>query len=150
MAKARRSRDKKEAAREKIARTVVDVILGEAAYRATPEERLRDMQAIESVIMNRAQRLHVPPEAEVSNHVQFNAYGTRLPAGAEEYRRLAELALRDVQTVGPVNNATYYATPEAVPGLLEEMPELQRVTETVGHIYFDDPLNGKIVTAAGV
>jgi hypothetical protein len=150
MAKARRSRDEREAAQERIARSVVDVILGEAAFRATPDERLRDMQAIASVIMNRAQRLHVTPEDVVSNHRQFNAYGVKLPAGSEEYRRLAELALRDVRTVGPVNNATYYATPERVPHLLEEMPELQRVTQTVGHIYFDDPLNGRIVTAAGV
>jgi hypothetical protein len=142
---------RRRAAREKIARSVVDVILGEAAFNVTPEERLRDMQAIASVIMNRAQRLGVTPEEVVSGrfyadgklHKQFDAYDKPLPKGSGQFQRLAELALRDVEVAGPVNNATYYATPDAVHWLPDG---LQFAAQTAGHMYFDDPQLRNIVT----
>src|SRR4029450_9827473 len=118
------------AARRKIARSVVDVVLGEAAFQATPEERFQDMRAIASVIMNRARRLQVTPEEVVSAvkgaNKQFDAYNTRLPEGAEEYRKLAELALEDVKRAGPITGAIYYATPAALAGLLEGNPQFRR------------------------
>jgi len=146
---AKRVRSTGKARSEKVARSLVDVILGEAAFLATTEQRFRDMQAIASVIINRAQRLHVTPEQVIAAPGQFDAYGTNLPEGSEEFRKLAELALRDVQVAGAVNNAIYYATPERVPHLLDKIPSLQRLTETVAHVYFDDPSNERIKTTLG-
>src|SRR4051794_28069773 len=117
----------------KVARSVLDVILGEAAYRTTQEGRLRDMQAIASVIMNRARRLGVTPEEVVSavrgSNKQFDAYNKELPAGSGQYRKLAKLALRDIQTVGPVTGATYYARPDKLPELLAGNSQFRRVGE---------------------
>jgi len=141
------------ASNKKVARSVPDVILGEAAYQTTPEGRLRDMLAIASVIMNRARRLQVTPEEVVSavrgSNKQFDAYNKELPAGSERYRKLAELALRDIRTAGPVTGATYYARPANLPQLLDGNPQFQRVGRTAAHVYFEDPLRKGIVTASG-
>lgn len=125
--------------------TVADVILGEAAY-GTPEERLEDMMAIASVIANRAEQLGVTPEEVVSAPGEFSAYNKDLPAGVEAYRDLAEQAIADVEKNGPVNNATFYATPSATGGLPKG---LEQTGKTAGHVYFSDPLNRAIQTAAG-
>lgn len=150
MAKARS--ESGNAAPEKIARTVVDVILGEAAFRTNPRQRLEDMRAIASVIVNRARRLGVTPQEVVAGRhrskkgflrKQFDAYDKRLPSGAEEFRQLAEMALRDVVVAGPLNDATYYATPDRV----ENLPKGLRFSDqTAGHLFFDDPEMRNIVT----
>ena len=127
------------------ARTVTDVILGEAV-RGTPEERYRDMLGIASVMVNRANMLGVSLEDVVQNTNEFNAYGRALPGGVNAYRDLAEQALTDVLQNGPVNNATFYATPAAA----DNLPNgLSFVDQTTGHMYFNDPLNRAIGTAVG-
>lgn len=127
------------------ARTVEDVILGEATY-GTPEERFRDMLAIASVIDNRARQLGVTPEEVISAPGQFSAYNRALPAGVDRYRALAKSALDMVKTNGPVHRATFYATPDAVGNLPSG---LAQVGQTTGHIYFDDPANRPIRTSVG-
>jgi hypothetical protein len=139
----------------KIARSTIDVILGEAAGGAT-DIRYADMLAIASVIMNRARQLGVTPDEVVSGRAQFRAYGSKLPPGVEKYRQLAERALRESQavgradtpdgTLGRINEATYYATPSDVKYLPKRLRELGR---TSGHRYFYDPLNRNVVTAVG-
>lgn len=112
-------------------RTIIDVILGEA--RAGD---IDDMRAIASVIVNRALATDATLAEVVSARGQFDAYGKSLPKGVEAYREQALQALAEVLTTGPVHNATFYATPNAVenlPGGLEE------VDATDGHIYFTDP-----------
>jgi hypothetical protein len=127
------------------AKSVTDVILGEAVS-GSPEKRYEDMKAIASVMVNRARSLGVPLETVVQNQREFNAYNKRLPSGVNAYRGLAEQALNEVITNGPVHNATFYATPAAkgnLPkGLVEE-------TRTGGHVYFSDPKNRAIGTAVG-
>ena len=127
------------------ARTVEDVILGEATY-GTPEERFRDMLAIASVIDNRARKLGVTPEEVVAAPGQFSAYNRALPAGVDRYRALAKSALDMVKTNGPVHRATFYATPDAAGNLPSG---LAQVGQTTGHIYFDDPANRPIRTSVG-
>jgi hypothetical protein len=142
------------ASERKVAQSVVDVILGEAAH-TTPEGRLRDMQAIASVIMNRARRQHRTPQQVVAaystkgNKVykQFDAYGGLIPEGAEKYRQLAERALRDIEGAGPITDATYYKTPEAwAAGRNPPPPPFLQVLQTDGHIFKIDPANRNIIT----
>ncbi len=86
------------------AKSVVDVILGEATW-GTEDERYQDMLAIASVIANRSRILGVTPSQVVSNHGEFNAFDKDLPDGVEKYRRRAEKALMEVQTKGSVHTA---------------------------------------------
>jgi hypothetical protein len=152
MAKARSTRNASSS--KKTARSVIDVILGEAVS-GPPDERYEDMLAIASVIMNRAQRLGVTPTQVVSATgrtgedkivKEFDAYAKELPAGVETYRELAERALREVAIAGPVNDATFYATPTRVGSLPGGLREL---TRTTGHRYFDDPQSRSIRTSLG-
>ncbi|GLS29301.1 hypothetical protein [Neomesorhizobium albiziae] len=104
------------------------------------------MLGIASVITNRATLGNVTPEDVVSAPGQFSAYGKSLPAGAEEFRGLAEQAWGTAQTIGPVTPATYYSTPAAarnLPGGLEP------VDQTTGHVYHVDPQNRAFRTAKG-
>jgi hypothetical protein len=142
------------ASERKVAQSVLDVILGEAAH-TTPEGRLLDMQAIASVIMNRARRQHRTPEQIISaysvrdkkSEKQFDAYNKELPESAEKYRQLAERALRDIQGAGPITDATFYATPEAwATGYNPPPPAFKQVLQTDGHIFKIDPANRNIIT----
>lgn len=128
-----------------IARTVEDVVLGEATY-GTRQERFEDMVAIASVIENRARGLSVTHLDVVADRREFNAYGKALPSGVEKHRDLARKAIEQVQKYGPVHNATFYATPAAAKNLPSG---LKSVTETKGHQYFVDPQNRAIRTAQG-
>ena len=67
-----------------IARTPIDVMLGEMAYGVSDETRYADLQAIASVISNRATALGVTYDQVVANQGQFNAYGKSLPPGRSE------------------------------------------------------------------
>lgn len=127
------------------ARSVVDVILGEAVS-GTPQQRYQDMVAIASAMVNRANKLGVPLEDVVSVRSEFNAYGRSLPAGVDRYRDLAERALTDVLTNGPVHPGSFYATPAAKGNLPKGLSE---VTRTTGHVYFEDPHDRSIRTAQG-
>lgn len=127
------------------ARTVADVILGEAVS-GSPAKRYADMKAIASVIANRARALGVTPEQVVSNRREFNAYGKSLPAGVGAYRSLAQRALDDVATNGPIHSGTFYATPKAAGNLPKG---LKQETATTGHIYYSDPQNRAIGTQLG-
>lgn len=127
------------------ARTVADVILGEAAS-GSPAKRYADMKAIASVIANRARALGVTPEQVVSNRREFNAYGKSLPAGVGAYRSLAQRALDDVATNGPIHSGTFYATPNAAGNLPKG---LKQEAATSGHIYYSDPQNRAIGTSLG-
>lgn len=127
------------------ARTVEDVILGEAAS-GTPEQRYRDMLAIASVISNRANQLGVSVDNVIANQREFNAYNRSLPAGASAYRSMARQALDEVQRTGPVTTATFYATPSAVGNLPGGLNQVHR---TAGHVYYEDPQARAIGTALG-
>ena len=125
--------------------TVIDTILAEAGG-STPAERLEDMKAIASVILNRSVQLGKPLEDIISVPSEFNAYGKAFPPGVEKYRALAEQALKEVQENGPVHDATFYATPKAA----HRLPDgLQAETETAGHQFFSDPERRSIRTAQG-
>jgi hypothetical protein len=80
----------KMANKTRLARSVVDVILREAAFNTTPLGRLRDMQSIASVILNRARRQGITPQQVVSAYNQFEGYNKPIPEGADRYRKLAE------------------------------------------------------------
>lgn len=127
------------------ARTVTDVILGEAVS-GTPEERYNDMLHVASVMVNRSKQLGVPLEDVVSVNREFNAYGKALPAGVNAYRSLAEQALTDVLNNGPVTDATFYATPAAASNLPKG---LTKVGKTKGHNYYSDPYGRAIGTTQG-
>lgn len=127
------------------ARSVVDVVLGEAVS-GTPEQRYRDMKAIASVIVNRSRALGVDPQQVVAKRSEFNAFGKALPPGVDKYREMAAQAVRDVEENGPVHNATFYATSQSVRNLPDG---LKQVDATAGHVYFEDPQNRAINTAAG-
>jgi hypothetical protein len=129
-----------------MAKTVIDVILGEAKA-----GDLEDMKAIASVIANRAAALGVSMEDVVSavdakGNKQFDAYGKAIPPGTGKYRDIAEQALNDVLTNGPVHNATFYATPAAKNNLPSG---LKQETKTAGHVFFSDPQARSILTAQG-
>lgn len=124
------------------AKTVVDVILGEAKAGS-----YQDMLAIASVISNRATGGRTSFQDVVSRTSEFNAYGKPLPSGVNQYRSMAEKAIEQVKTTGPIHNATFYATPKAQGNLPKG---LQKVTSTDGHIYFTDPQQRPIYTASGL
>lgn len=128
------------------AKSVIDVMLGEAGGK-TAEQRYNDMLHIASSIVNRARMTGQSIEDIALSRSQYNAYGKRLPGGVEQYRDLAERALNEVLTSGPVTSATYYATPSAVdnlPGRLAFEAETAN-----GHQYFSDPEFRGIVTRRG-
>lgn len=127
------------------AQSVIDVMLGEAGGR-TAEQRLNDMRHIFSSMVNRARMTGQSIEDIALSRSQYNAYGKRLPAGVEKYRDLAEQAIQDVLSNGPVTSATYYATPAAVDNLPSR---LAYETETASHRYFSDPELRGIVTRKG-
>lgn len=129
-----------------LARTPAQVIAGEATYRGTLADTYRDMQAIASVISNRAALLGVSQQQVVGVNSQFNAYNKSLPAGAASYVDLAQQALDDVALNGPINNATFYATPTATKNLPSG---LQSEDETAGHQFFSDPHMRAIKTSVG-
>jgi hypothetical protein len=124
------------------AKTVVDVILGEAKAGS-----YQDMLAIASVISNRATGGRTSFQDVVSRTSEFNAYGKPLPSGVNQYRSMAEKAIEQVKTTGPIHNATFYATPKAQGNLPKG---LEKVTSTDGHIYFTDPQQRPIYTASGL
>ena len=124
------------------AKTVVDVILGEAKAGS-----YQDMLAIASVISNRATGGRTSFQDVVSRTSEFNAYGKPLPSGVNQYRSMAEKAIEQVKTTGPIHNATFYAKPKAQGNLPKG---LQKVTSTDGHIYFTDPQQRPIYTASGL
>lgn len=127
------------------ARTVTDVVMGEAGGK-TAAQRFNDMKHIASVMVNRALATGTTIEDVALNRSQFNAFGKRLPAGVEKYRNLAQKAIEDVLTNGPVTDATYYATPAAKKNLPKG---LDAETKTASHEYFSDPHGRAIVTRQG-
>lgn len=126
-----------------VARSVAEVIAGEAV---SGPGRYDDMLAIASVIANRSLYHGVTPQQVVARQSEFNAYGKPLPKGANRYVEMAERALRQIQETGPIHRGTFYATPE----MAHNLPGgLRRITQTRGHVYFDDPQRRPINTAAG-
>lgn len=130
-----------------IARTPIDVMLGEMAYDVSDATRYADLQAIASVISNRATALGVTTEQVVANQNQFNAYGKSLPPGAAAYRDLAQAAWDDVSQNGPTHSGLFYATPAAAKNLPSGLNEVAEVTG--GHRYFEDPYGRAINTSVG-
>lgn len=130
-----------------IARSPVDVMLGEMAYGVSDATRYADLQAIASVISNRATALNVTPQQVVAKQSEFNAYGKGLPPGASAYRDLAEAAWNDVATNGPTHTGMFYATPAAVGNLPKGLREVTEVEG--GHRYFEDPHGRAIKTSVG-
>lgn len=125
--------------------SVIDTILGEAVS-GTKAQRYQDMLGVASVISNRATITGQTPHSIVSAPNQFGAFGKRAPKGTSAYRSLAQKAWDTVQKLGPVHNATFYATPGATKNLLGG---LAPVTSTKGHQYFYDPQNRAIATSVG-
>jgi len=129
----------------KVARSLVDVVLGEAVH-GSPVQRYEDMKAIASAVVNRANALGVSIKDVISAKGQFDAYGKSLPPDVEAFRDLAEKAIAEVAKFGPTHPGMFYATPKAV----DNLPKgLQPVAQTAGHVYFDDPQNRAIATAKG-
>jgi hypothetical protein len=128
-----------------LARTDAQVIAGEAV-RGTLQQRFQDMLNIASVAYNRAKMTDTTMSDVFSAPGQFNAYGQKMPAGTRSLVGLAQAAIDQVNKYGPVNKATYYATPSAVNNLPDG---LNYETETAGHVYKSDPLNRAIITAQG-
>jgi hypothetical protein len=129
-----------------IARSPAQVIAGEAVS-GTPQERWNDMLNIASTMYNRAVMTGVPISDISSVQSQYNAYGQPLPSGTASYVDMAQQALDYVAANGPVNKATFYATPAAVNNL---PPGLEPVTSDTGHVFFSDPQFRSILTAQGV
>lgn len=127
------------------AQSFVDVVLGEAVH-GSPVQRYEDMKAIASAVVNRANALGVSVKDVISAKGQFDAFGKSLPPGAEAFRALAEKAIADVVQFGPTHAGMFYATPSATKNLPSG---LQPVTQTAGHIFFDDPKNRAIATSQG-
>lgn len=125
--------------------SVIDTILGEATF-GTKAQRYQDMLGIASVISNRATVTGQTPHSIVSAPNQFGAFGKSAPKGTSAFRSLAQKAWDTVQKLGPVHNATFYATPSATKNLPSG---LSPVTSTKGHQYFFDPQNRAIATAVG-
>lgn len=123
------------------AQTIVDTILGEAK----PGD-FQDMLGIASVMSNRVAQTKQSWQSVVKAPGQFTAYNKALPPGVEQFHDMAVKALHQVMTQGPINNATYYATPEAVGNL---PGQLAAVAQTQGHMYFSDPKNRAIGTTKG-
>lgn len=124
------------------ARSVVDVILGEAKAGS-----YQDMLAIASVIANRSRGSGDSWQDIVSRESEFNAFGKSLPSGVDKHRDLAEKAIREVEQNGPIHNATFYATPTHT----RYLPNgLNQVSATDGHVYFTDPQQRPIYTANGL
>lgn len=128
------------------ARTVADVVLGEAVH-GSRANRFADMLGIMSVIDNRARLTGTTWQDVISAPGQFDAYGKALPPGVTAYRDLAEEAIKSVRIGGPIHTGTYYATPKATKNLPQG---LVAVTATTGHRYFSDPMSRAIKTAQGV
>jgi murein DD-endopeptidase MepM/ murein hydrolase activator NlpD len=125
--------------------SVVDTVMAEAGGK-TPAERFRDMKAIASVIANRARMLGVSMQDVVGIQSEFNAFGKKMPAGVESLRAMAEQAVADVVNNGPINNATFYSTPETT----DNLPSgLSKEDETAGHHFFSDPQARAIRTVQG-
>lgn len=125
---------------------VPSVIAGEAVS-GSLEDRWNDMVNIASVISNRAQMLGVTPQEVIANTDEFNAYNRALPPGVnQDIVDLAQQAMDYVEQNGPVNNATFYATPAAANNLPNG---LNYETETTGHQFFSDPQTRAIGTANG-
>jgi hypothetical protein len=130
-----------------IAKSVQDVILGEAAYTGVKDITYADMMGIASVIKNRALALGVDYDDVISVNSEFDAYGKQLPPGVGAYRSLAEDAWADVLTNGSITDATFYATPAAVDNLPSGLE--QQAAVPGGHVYFSDPLERSIKTKLG-
>lgn len=128
-----------------VARTPAEVLAGEAAS-GTSQQRWNDMLNIASVMVNRAAMLGVSLDDVVSVQNQFNAYNRQMPPGTQSLVDMAQAAIDQVQEQGPVNNATFYATPTAVGNLPNG---LVVETETAGHQFFSDPAMRAIQTAVG-
>jgi hypothetical protein len=134
-----------------VARTVTDVILGEAVgdsktRSVTREQRYEDMVAIASAIQNRAVGTGVPPEDIVAHRAEFNAYGKAFPPGSKAYADLAKKAWDEVQKNGPVHSGWFYATP----GKTGNLPKgLEFEAETTGHKFYSDPQGRSFRTASG-
>lgn len=130
-----------------IAKSIQDVILGEAAYTGISDVTYADMMGIASVINNRAIALGVPAQDVVSVQGEFNAFGNRLPAGVNAYREMAEKAWADVVENGSITKSTFYSTPAATQNLPSGL--VQEAAVPGGHVYFSDPLERSIKTAVG-
>lgn len=125
----------------KIARTVEDVILGEAKAAS-----FEDMVAIASAIANRAAATGTTASNIVSKRSEFNAYGKALPSGVEKHRDLAKEAIDYVNTFGPTHTGQFYATPAAK----DNLPDgLRQVAASPGHVFYEDPQGRSINTAVG-
>lgn len=122
------------------------VIAGEAVS-GTLDERFADMVGIASVIANRAAQLGVSPQDVIANTTEFNAYNRALPPGVnQEHIDLAQQAMDYVAQNGPINNATFYATPAAA----DNLPSgLSYENATTGHNFYSDPQGRAIGTANG-
>ena len=83
------------------------------------------MLHIASTMVNRARQTKVSLE-DVLTHRQYNAYGKPLPKGVNQYRTLAQKALKEVQENGPVTAATFYATPNATKNLPKGLKAIGR------------------------
>jgi hypothetical protein len=123
------------------------VIAAEATFRGDINTRYADMKAIASVISNRALALGVTPQQVIGVNSQFNSYNKAMPPGTASLIDMAKQAIADVEQNGPVNNATYFATPTAAKNLPNGLEQVDAVSG--GHVYYSDPNARAIKTSVG-
>lgn len=129
------------------ARDVIGTILGEAGGK-TLSARYDDMLHVASTIVNRAAATGESLQSIISAKDQYDAYGKALPPGTNNprMRAIAEMALNQIVTKGPVTTAMFMNTAAAAPN---QVKGLTQVAQTQAHIYSVDQTNRAIRTSAG-
>lgn len=126
-----------------VSKEIVDVILGEAKAGS-----YKDMVAIAGVVSNRSDGTGASWSDIVSNPNEFNAFGKPLPKGVDDYRTMAERAIRDVKANGSKHDSTFYSTKKTMGNLPSGL--VQRFdTGPGGHVYQTDPQQRAIGTSKG-
>jgi hypothetical protein len=127
-----------------IARSVIDVIVGEAGG-TTRKQRYENMKAVASTILMRSIITGESLESVIAGEGQFDAYGKALPLGKPAFRDLARQALDDVLQNGPIDYATTYARGYALSRLSPGLKEIGLTQDR--HHRFVDPQMRPLVTA---
>lgn len=132
------------------ATTVAQVVAAEAGGK-TRAQRLQAMKDVFSAVYNRAMQTGQSFEDVVSavknGKKQFSAYDAAMPAGTPGLVDLAQEAIDSVLSEGPTHPGTYYARSYATGNLPSGLQEVG--TSVDDHVYYTDPQNRPIVTAAG-
>ena len=127
------------------AKSIEDVILGEASYKGSKADIRAGMRAIADVMMNRSKATGESLYNVTRIRSQFNAQS---PArGSEKYRAIAREVIKEAQTQpSTVGDALYYATPAARNNLPKGLRNIKNVN---GHVFAADDKGRGIITRNG-